>query len=209
VGSNAAGIQRSVNKRKVGPTAEAVAFPAAAARVKAESDTAAKPLDTPVQAGMPERRKPRAAGVGRVAVAKVSAAAAAGIKADPSGAADTPDTPPQADKRKRSRKPRAATAAAPISCKAVKREEAGPSAPEQDACAGPSESPRVTVRSNCPPGQAPRIKKEEVVDLTADSPRASSCTQMPGAHAEPAERVPSGSLYTLRGHPRLSVQLLL
>ncbi|KAK9902813.1 hypothetical protein WJX75_007142 [Coccomyxa subellipsoidea] len=35
--------------------------------------------------------------------------------------------------------------------------------------------------------KAPRIKTEEVVDLSADSPRASSCTQMPGA---PAERVP-------------------
>ena len=193
----------------MGPTAEAVASAAAAARVKAETRTAAKPVDTPVQADMPKRRKPPAARVGRAAVAKVCATAAAGIKADPSGAADIPDTPAQADKGKRSRKPRAATAAAPGSCKAVKREKVGPSAPEQEACAGPSGSPRVTVRSTCPPGQAPRIKTEEVVDLTADSPRASSCTQMPVAHAEPAERVPGGSLYTLRGHPRLSVQLLL
>lgn len=191
----------------MGPTAEAAASAAAAARVKAEPRTAAKALDTPVQADMPKRRKPPAARVSRAAEAKVCATAAAGIKADPSKAADTPDTPAQAEKRKRSRKPRAATAAAPRSCKAVKREKVGPSAPEQEACAGPSGSPRVTVRSTRPPGQAPRIKTVEVVDLSADSPRASSCTQMPGAHADPADRVPGGSLYTLTGHPGLSVQI--
>lgn len=170
-------------------------------RVKAEPSEAAETRNTPAQADKRKRRKTSAAAaaaprvtakreeakpsapeqatakrrrVTRPAEAKLAAPAAARIKTEPSAVAEAPDTPAQADKGKR---PVVAlrTAGNP--------EEAGPSTPEQDACAGPSASTPAAATTTPAPGQAPHSNIEEVVDLSADSPRASSSNQLPGPFA--------------------------
>ncbi|KAK9902619.1 hypothetical protein WJX75_000338 [Coccomyxa subellipsoidea] len=61
-----------------------------------------------------------------------------------------------------------------------------------DACAGPRGSTPAAAPTTPAPGQAPHSKIEEVVDLSADSPRASSSNQLPGPFAGlPLAHVPS------------------
>ncbi|KAK9902858.1 hypothetical protein WJX75_008752 [Coccomyxa subellipsoidea] len=59
---------------------------------------------------------------------------------------------------------------------------------------GPSDSPPAAAPSTRAPGQTPRIKAEEVVDLSADSTKASSCTQLLDclevSHASPDKTTP-------------------
>ncbi|EIE19904.1 hypothetical protein COCSUDRAFT_58139 [Coccomyxa subellipsoidea C-169] len=82
----------------------------------------------------------------------------------------SPDTPAQADKGKQ----RALTPQIHVSC-----DEAGPSGPpDQVARAGPSGPFRAAARSTRAAGQARGIEREEVIDLSPDSPRASTNTQL-------------------------------
>ncbi|EIE19903.1 hypothetical protein COCSUDRAFT_58138 [Coccomyxa subellipsoidea C-169] len=98
-------------------------------------------------------------------------AGSAAVKPEPREATPSPDTPAQVDKSKQ----RAPTPQIPTDS-----EEAGPSAPpDLDARARPSGPPRAAARFTRAPGQAMRRDDIEVVDLSDDSPKASSSTQRP------------------------------
>ena len=179
---NTAGTQSSGKRRKVAAPDEAPA--AAAPRIKAEAPAAADLPETPAQANRNQRKKLCAA-ASRIAASRqkgakerkttapadVAAAAAARVKPELREATPSLDAPAQADKGKQ----RALTPQIHMDS-----EEAGPSAqPDQDARAGPSGPPRAAARFPHAAGQAPSIKREDVIDLSADSPRASSSTQLP------------------------------
>ncbi len=180
---NTAGTQGSAKRRIFAAPDEAPA--AAAPRIKAEAPAAADLPETPAQADRNQHRKlhaaaPCTAAASRqkgakegITAAPVDPAAAAAARVKPELREATPplDAPAQADKGKQ----RALTPQIHLDS-----EEAGPSAPpDQDVHAGPSGPPWAAGESTRACGQVTRIKREDVIDLSAESPRAFSSTQLP------------------------------